>query len=473
MSADGAGIIGAAVLALAAAPVLIAGATIVGAVYGTTKLIEHASNNRQKSESIRREQERQRTTELARKSEEERRKINEVISIFNTMQSRQAESRRRLNQRFASELSIAASEVEENQRNANANIVKLLNEFEDKSCQLLSSWQQSSEQLQDTYYSSISDTISRIKQTVEQRKNEITTIQKQFQEDNKKGLYAKEQIEKAKAALDTIKLEFDIINNTLLHELNQAIEYYNQGMFDNAYSIASNVTLRCYDELAEGLVQREKTFALLDIIETKLILERSKIASLKHFTFDYKDETYEEDLTRFSPEVFSAISGRLSDIEIILTNPDLSTLIGISHELDEISDDIKELIKLSATKLLYAYTENDTAADISSAMKSQGFEMVGYAYEHNVEGNSIHINYLNSISGEKVTVVLTPSSDGIKVNVHNFGTNSISGQEDPIRQDSIRKKKKKTLNIQISCTNRGRSSTNTSAANLDEVKRLS
>lgn len=68
MSADGTGIIGAAVLALAAAPVLIAGATIVGAVYGTAKLIEYASNTHQKSEAIRKEQERRRAAELAKKT---------------------------------------------------------------------------------------------------------------------------------------------------------------------------------------------------------------------------------------------------------------------------------------------------------------------------------------------------------------------------------------------------------------------
>lgn len=141
--------------------------------------------------------------------------------------------------------------------------------------------------------------------------------------------------------------------------------------------------------------------------------------------------------------------------------------------MDEIEDDINEVTKLAATKLLYAYTENDTATDITSAMKSQGFEMEGYAYENDVEGNSIHINYINRIFNEKVTVVLSPSPEGIKLDVHNFGRNSVNGQEDAVRQDSIRQLIENTLNIRMSCTNRGRASTNISAANLEAVKRLS
>ena len=44
--------------------------------------------------------------------------------------------------------------------------------------------------------------------------------------------------------------------------------------------------------------------------------------------------------------------------------------------------------------------------------------------------------------------------------------------EDATRQDSIRQLIENTLNIHISCTNRGKSSTNISASNLDEVQRI-
>jgi len=472
MSADGAGIIGAAVLALAAAPILIAGATVAGAVYGTAKLIEYTSNNRQKSEAIRKEQEQRRAAELAKKTEEERRKINEVISNFNSMQARQADARKTLNLKFASELSLAAKEMENNQLTANANMVEIVRFFEKRSSQLLSDWVQSSEQLQSTYSNSITAVVSNMKQTVEHGQSVIASLQSQAMEDSRKREYARAQIEAAKTAILALETELGETTGALITNLNKAIDYYNQDLFDNAYSIASAITIECYDNLAKGLIQREKMLSLLDMNETKVILLNAKIASLKHFTFDYKGESYEEDLTRFSAEIFAAISDRLSSIERNLSSSDFASLISITHEIDEIETDIDEVTKLSATKLLYAYTENDTAADITTAMKSQGFEMEGYAYEKDVEGNSIHINYVNNISQERVTVVLTPSSEGIKVNVHNYGTSSANGQEDATRQDSIRQLIENTLNISITCTNRGRASTNTSAANLDEVKRL-
>ena len=243
-------------------------------------------------------------------------------------------------------------------------------------------------------------------------------------------------------------------------------------MFDNAYSKASAITIDCYDSLANGLIQREKKYSLLDMIESHVILLNAKIESFKHFTFEYKDESYEEDLTRFSSEIFAAIADRLSNIEKSLTSSNLAELISITHDLEDIKTDIDEVTRISATKLLYAYTENDTAADITSAMKSQGFEMEGYAYERDEEGNSIHINYVNSISNERVTVVLTPSPEGIRVDIHNYGTSSANGLEDAVRQDSIRQLIENTLNIHISCSNRGRSSANASASDLNEVQRL-
>ena len=471
MSADGSGIIGAVVLALAAAPVLVAGAAIAGAVYGTAKLIEHTSNVRQQSEALRKEQERKRAAELAKKTAEERRRINEVLTSFNLMQEKQAESRKRLNQKFASELTLATSELESNQRVANANMIDLVRAFEQRSSQLFTNWKQSSEQLQSAYSDTITASITDMKQKIEQGRSAIASLQCQYDDDRKKE-YAKAQIEAAKDAIIALETELGASTTTLVNNLNRAIDYYNQDMFDNAYSIASAVMNDCYDDLASGLKEREKMFSLLDMLETKAILQKARIASAKHFTFEYKGESYEEDLTRFSPEIFSAINDRLSDIEYRFTAPSIPSLISASHELDEIEDDIDEIIKLSATKLLYAYTENDTASDITSAMESQGFEMEGYAYENDVEGNSIHINYVNTISNERVTVVLTPSSEGIRVDVHNYGTKSSSGQEDVSRQDGIRRLIENTLKINISCTNRGKSSTNTSAANLDEVKRL-
>ncbi|MEY8330823.1 hypothetical protein AALB81_16120 [Lachnospiraceae bacterium 48-33] len=473
MSADGAGIVGAAVLALATAPILIAGATVAGTVYGTVKLIEHASNSRQKSEAIRKEQERKKVAELARRTEEESRKINEIISSFNIMQSRQAEARNALNQKFASELSLATSDMKKKSLIANVNMIEIERTLKEHSGQLLSDWQRSSEQLNSSYVATINNSISQMKQTIQQGRTTIVSMQSQTMDDLRKADYTKEQIEKAKIAIIALETEFGVFNRKLKENLNQAIDYYNQGLFDNAYTMASAVVINCYDDLEEGLVQQEKIYSLLDILETKTILQKARISSLKSFTFNYKGESYEEDLTRFSPDLFSAINDRIASIENTFSSPDLVSLISMSHELDEIETDIDEVTRLSATKLLYAYTENDTAANITSAMKSQGFEMEGYAYESDVEGNSIHINYANYISKENLTVVLTPSTEGIKVNVHNFGTSSANGQEDAVRQDKIRQLIENTLNIRISCTNRGKASTNTNAANLDEVKRLS
>ena len=116
-----------------------------------------------------------------------------------------------------------------------------------------------------------------------------------------------------------------------------------------------------------------------------------------------------------------------------------------------------------------AYTENDTASDITAAMEEQGYDMDGYAYEGGEEGNPIHVNFINRISGNKVTVILSPKADGIHVDVHDYGAD---GTADVQRQDEIRHLIEETLNIQIHCSGRGTVSSHTQAADLTAVETM-
>lgn len=471
MSADGYGLLAATALVVVAAPVVIAGAAAIGAVYGAAKLVKNVADRHQRSEALRREQERKKQAELASKNAEERRRIDALLSDFSLMQERQAQERRAQNERFTSALLSASKELDRARSEAGANLNRLMEDFERRNTQLFSDWKNSTEQLQATYSARIKSSVSSMKRRLEQGKREIEALRLQH-DDGRKRAYAKDQIEAAKDVVLALEAELGVSVDSFVRNLDRAVDYYNKGMYENAYSIAASVMDECYTALEKGLNERERVYSLLDQLEAKATLQKARIDAVRNFDFNYRGERYEEDLTRFSPELFSAVSRRISEIENRFENPNLPSLLAASHDLDEVKGDVDDIIKLSVAKLLYAYTENDTAADITEAMCAQGFEVEGYAYENDVEGNAIHINYYNSISRERVTVVLAPSPDGIKVSVHNYGDVRLGTQQEATRQDSIRALIENTLNIPISCSNRGAASTHTQAADLQRVKRL-
>lgn len=196
---------------------------------------------------------------------------------------------------------------------------------------------------------------------------------------------------------------------------------------------------------------------------------KAQIESMKAFQFEYKDEMYETDLSMYEP-VFKAVISRLEKLDAAISDIDGKTLrdfADIQEQLADIELDIQNCTKLAVQKLLSAYTENDTASDITAAMEDQGYDMDGYAYESGEEGNPIHVNFVNRVSGGRVTVVLSPKTDGIHVDVHDYG---VDGAADAQRQDEIRHLIEKTLNIQIHCSGRGTVSSHTQAADLTAVE---
>ena len=474
MSGDGIGLLVGAVVAVAVAPILLAGTVVVGAIYGAMELVSFLADEHRKHTAIRKQEQKRRAAELAKKTAEERAQLNTVLSGFHALEEKQEEAKKSLDQKFAAQFSAAAREMQQNQQQANADIQQLVKGFEQKSNQLFTEWKQSSEALHTTYATSVGTSISNLKKSVQNGMDAIASLKAAQQlEDAKMQQYAKDQLEQASLALEAFRLELgEEPNAVLVNNLGQAQFYYDGGLFENAYSTASSVVMGCYDALEAALVKREKVYALMDQVETQAIFQQARIDALKNFTFSYREQSYEEDLTRFVPDLFQAIGARLEGIKQQLGTTDLATLLAASHDLDDIETDVDEAIQLAVTQLLYAYAENDTAADITEAMESQGFEVEDYAYKKDVEGNAIHINYVNPISAEKVTVVLTPSPQGIKVDVHNFGADAPGAPADVARQTQIRELLEQTLEIQISCQNLGQASTHTDAADLDAVKKI-
>lgn len=469
MSADGFGVFGAAVLALVAAPILIGGAAITGTVYGSVKLTKHIAQQRRKSNTLREQREAEQRARLAEQEAEERERIQEIMQSYSSLQSNQRAAMNRINEQMLRSYTSFANEMQKEQNKADQDISRLANNAAIRKKELFTSWKKEIDVQAKSYADSLHTTFGTMKAEVNHQISKFNEMKTQLQENMRLQEYASSQLKDAEAAIHAVQIELGSIPNNTVEEYNKAADYFNKGMYEPAYGIASSIVLECYDYLEEGISDREKKYALIDLLEAQIVEMKAQIESMKAFQFEYKDEMYETDLSMYEP-VFKAVISRLEKLDAAISDIDGKTLrdfADIQEQLADIELDIQNCTKLAVQKLLSAYTENDTASDITAAMEDQGYDMDGYAYESGEEGNPIHVNFVNRVSGGRVTVVLSPKTDGIHVDVHDYG---VDGAADAQRQDEIRHLIEKTLNIQIHCSGRGTVSSHTQAADLTAVE---
>ena len=465
MSADGIGVLGLAVLAAGAVPVLIAGVSVAGVAYGATKLTQRALETQRERMRRQEEEGRHRAAELDMEEAEERAQIEQLLQRFSSIRNNYERSAERLRVQRESGMRRLADELSGVLRQGSSDMLQLERHAQQCRSALEQDWQTQHEQLERQYRERLEQTAGRMKEQVQTGMARLDRTKDAAKEDVHLREMAKSQFQEARAAVKAVSLELGTVPVDLQDSLRHAAEYFDQDLFVNAYSLSSNILLFCYDAISEELSRRAVHDAMEDrIVQRSAALEGLMEAS-RTFRFSYQGPEYEDDLSRFAPELFTVIARRLREtVEL-----DADTLERKLAALQELDEDFGEIMKLAAQKLLYAYVENDSAECITAAMEEQGFEMQDYAYEGDQEGSSIHINYANRISSEKLTVVLTPKEDGLQVDVHNFGDGS--GCMDPTQQDRIREMLEQALDISISCSSRGSVSAHTDAADLSRVRR--
>lgn len=466
MSADGIGVLGLAILAVSAAPVLIAGAGVAAVAYGAVKAAQYAVETQQAQQQKQEAQRRRRAEELARVSAEDRARIEDLLQSFAIVRNTYEQSAANLRRQQADGVQRLSDELTNALRLGNSNMVQLEQQMKARSAELQQTWQAQSSQLGQQYQQQLGHIAENMKKSVQEGMERFSCMKKAAHQDLQLRDAAADQLQNARSAIKAVSIELGNVPYRLQESLHQAESDFNRGMFVNAYSLSSNIVLKCYDAISEGLSKQAASEALEDKIAQCAATLEGRMEAAENIRFTYQGTEYQDDLSRFSPELFSAIRNRLAQAK----NPTAGSLEQRLAALQELDEDFSEIMNLSAQKLLYAYAENDSAESITTAMEAQGFHMEDYAYEGNREGGAIHINYINPVSREKLTVVLTPDRAGLRVEVHNFGDGS--GQMDPVQQDRIQKMLERSLNIRISCTNRGCVSRQTDAADLTAVRQL-
>lgn len=337
MSADGFGVFGAAVLALAAAPILIGGAAITGTVYGSVKLTKHIAQQRRKSNTLREQREAEQRARLAEQEAEERERIQEIMQSYSSLQSNQRAAMNRINEQMLRSYTSFANEMQKEQNKADQDISRLANNAAIRKKELFTSWKKEIDVQAKSYADSLHTTFGTMKAEVNHQISKFNEMKTQLQENMRLQEYASSQLKDAEAAIHAVQIELGSIPNNTVEEYNKAADYFNKGMYEPAYGIASSIVLECYDYLEEGISDREKKYALIDLLEAQIVEMKAQIESMKAFQFEYKDEMYETDLSMYEP-VFKAVISRLEKLDAAISDIDGKTLRDFADIQEQLAD---------------------------------------------------------------------------------------------------------------------------------------
>lgn len=452
-------------VALAVAPVALAG-------YGVYK-IGQAAYTLHQSAQRRREEERRVQEEIQKKQNESY--YHQMQEMHQSYQQATQEHEQAISQLTAQMQSEMAEAYDHFQKEleASGDMKALEKHTADFEQEIRQKWSSKREQITKQYEQEIHTAFQSVSSQLAEGKNKLSALQDAVKEDPRKATVAQDAIEHAKAILELYQIEAAQPNKRYTAELNEAVIYFNAQDYDMAFSKAHALGLTCLEQLETVKQQQNIWFTLADEITQKLFVLEERLAKMKSVQFAWHGQIIEEDLTRFEPAMMEGIA---KHTEILKQNfaqmqtfrkddiPQLRTLLADCNETDL---DAVEISRYAAAKMALAYSENENAETITAALEEQGFRMEDYAYESNIEGNPMHINLVNDISGERLTAVLTPSPQGVQIQVHNYGTDGTGNVQ---TQNTIQQILQQTLGCQGVCHNLGGVSVQTADADLQQTK---
>lgn len=454
-----------AVAALAVAPIALAG-------YGVYKAGEAVYTSHQNAKR-RLEEERRVQEEIQRKQNESYyRQMQEMHQSYQQVVREHEEALSQITVQMHNAMAEAYSGFQKDLESA-GNMQALERHAAELEQEIKQEWSSKREQLTKQYEQKLHTAFQSVSRQLTEGREKLSALQNAVKDDPRKAEIAQEAINQAKAALELYQIEANQPNTRYTAELNEAVRYFNEKDFDMAFSKAHAVALTCLEQL-EAIKQHQNVwFVLSDEIMQKLFVLEERISRMKSVHLAWQGQIFEEDLTRFEPAMMEGLAKHTQTLKQRFEQfqtfrkddiPQLRTLLADCSEADL---DAIEIAKYAAAKMALAYSGNQNAEAVTAALEEQGFRMEEYAYESGIEGNPMHINLVNDISGERLTAVLTPLPHGIQVQVHNYGAEGTGNIQ---TQNMIQQVLQNALGQQGKCHNPGGVSDQTVDADLRQTQ---
>ena len=370
-----------------AAPIALAGIAVAGAAVAVSVVAQAAADASRKAAAEQASRQHEQQARLARQSTEDQQAIRALQSRYTALQSRQRAAADELSQNIAQAAQKVARELHASGKATAENAASLQRTAQAKAEALSHKWSTQNDALLAQYSADLHASFQETRTQLEARKADLSRLHSTLAgDDAQTRLFAQEQLDAARIAIQSFEVEFG--HSPAAEDYHRAVEYFNGGLYENAHSLASAVALDVYTQLEKALVQQAKDDFLRTAIYTMVRTGQARIHALENCTVPYQGVEYNEDLTRFLPDVFAALKTRLQQQEQALESASSAELAKARTDVSELLQDVDCAARTAARQMIYAYSENDSGELVQGAMFQQGYTCTGYAYNVAVYTNT-------------------------------------------------------------------------------------
>ena len=259
----------------------------------------------------------------------------------------------------------------------------------------------------------------------------------------------------------------------LLASYRSAVSDFESGNYETSFSTAQNVTMLANGILYDVVAGHARTTAAADQLTVRAAKLSEQLDSIHSVTFIHEGKTYKDDLYRFNKAAFGACKKKLDELWLTIS-PDMSEAEIRDTELamKKLERSFSNIYLNSWDRMTGSYYTKDKAEVVSAALAKAGFSVEDYAFEGGDEGENLHINLRNSISKEKITLVIKCNSNGDpSAALHHYGKDNItSALPDVQLQNELVRIVGEALGVKLICNKQGQVSDDLDAQNLDMQK---
>lgn len=257
----------------------------------------------------------------------------------------------------------------------------------------------------------------------------------------------------------------------LLASYRSAVRDFESGSYETSFSTAQNVTMLASGILYDVVVGHARTAAAADELTVRAAKLSEQLNSLHSVTFVHEGRTYKDDLYRFNRAGFGVCKKKLDELWLAIS-PDMSETEIAETELamKKLERSFNNIYLNSWNRMTGSYYTKDKAEAVSKALAKAGFSVEDYAFEGGDESENLHINLVNSISKERVTLVIRCDSDGdsnCEVHIYDRDNKNTSLPDVQLQEEIIRIVGRE-LGVELICNRQGQFSDDMDAQNLEK-----
>ena len=212
----------------------------------------------------------------------------------------------------------------------------------------------------------------------------------------------------------------------LTQQVNKANHLYEKGDYRGSFTMCTDIIMQGKEVLKDVLIKHQRSEIKREKLTCEIAEVIESIKSLDKIKLTHKGNEYLESLIYYCPKGFEDLQKDATELMCSM-HDDMTDfeLHEAELKLANLKTNFKSIYRYSWEKAIGSYKTFDCSQRIAREFYKQGYEPEDYKYECDIEGEKLHINFINRKAGnDRVTLVLNIGSTSAQAHLHQYGSAS-------------------------------------------------